>query len=299
MPIAHQSKTLDKERSHAEQQSLRTWIDSQPPFLGANWVLGLDERKQEEAEFHDADRADKRNERQDSSSNRRFYAAAQPLRDAIDAWLTEKTLRSVFLDYACGDGTQAIRAAKAGARLAVGIDISEVSIRNATSSARSAGVGETTRFLQRDCEDTGFPDNSFDACLCSGMLHHLDLSRAFPELLRILRPNGRILCVEALSYNPLIQLYRELTPQLRTSWEKQHILSMREVRYAQKWFHVDNVRFFNLLSPLATLLPDGTLRRQGLRVTHAIDAFLTRIPGLQLWSWVFAFELVKPGSSSQ
>jgi SAM-dependent methyltransferase len=292
-------KTMSADKSGAGDSSLSAWIDSQQPFLGSNWVSALDDRKREEAEFHDADRAGNRNERADSSSNRRFYAAARPLRDAIDAWINEKALDSIFLDYACGDGTQAIRAAKAGARLSVGIDISEVSVRNALQSANDAGVAHSTRFLQRDCENTGFPESSFDACLCSGMLHHLDLAKAFPELARIMRPGGRILCVEALSYNPFIQLYRELTPELRTDWEKRHILGMREVRFAKRWFNVANMRFFNLVSPLATFLPEGQLRENGLRLTQAVDSLLTRVPGLRLWSWVFAFELVKPDTTRQ
>jgi ubiquinone/menaquinone biosynthesis C-methylase UbiE len=270
------------------------WIDAQNPFLGEAWLQSLDDRKREEAAFHDHDRADKRNEHDDSSSNRRFYSAAQPLRAAIESWLVKNARGSTFLDYACGDGTQAIRAAIAGASLAVGIDVSEVSIRNAITSARIAGVSDSTRFLQRDCEQTSLPDSSFDVCLCSGMLHHLDLKKAFPELSRIMKPGGKILCVEALSYNPIIQLYRELTPSLRTEWEKKHILSLREVRFARRWFNVADMRFFNMISPLATLLPKGTAREIGLRVTHAVDAVLTKVPGLRLWSWVFAFELVKP-----
>jgi len=125
------------------------------------------------------------------------------------------------------------------------------------------------------------------------MLHHLDLSRAFPELARVMRPGGRILCVEALGYNPIIQLYRDRTPELRTDWEKKHILTMREVDYARTWFDVENIRFFLMAAPLATLLPSGPLRRGFLSVGKLVDSVLTRIPGVRLWSWQFAFELVK------
>ena len=34
-------------------------------------------------------------------------------------------------------------------------------------------------FLQGDCENTGFPDNSIDVILCSEMLHHLDFALRF------------------------------------------------------------------------------------------------------------------------
>jgi len=74
--------------------------------------------------------------------------------------------------------------------------------------------------------------------MCAGMLHHVELSYAFPELRRVLKPGGRILAAEALNYNPAIKLYRNLTPSLRTAWEKDHILSLKDVRFAQRFFQL-------------------------------------------------------------
>jgi SAM-dependent methyltransferase len=201
--------------------------------------------------------------------------------------------RTRFLDYACGNGSRSVQAAKAGAALVVGIDISGTSIENASQTAAKEGVGSICRFLQRDCELTQLRANSFDAALCSGMLHHLDLERAYPELHRVMAPGGRLLCVEALAYNPFIRLYRNLTPSLRTDWESRHILGMQEVRLAERWFDVGGVKFFLMAAPLTTFLPAGPVRRIGLRAGHAVDAVLTRVPVLRLWSWQFTFELVK------
>ena len=276
-------------------RQLRDWLDSQPAIKGDVWLDNLGERKVEEARFHDEDREGHRDEDSPQSSpNRRFYEAASDIREHYANWMQRRAANAIFLDYACGNGIQTIAAVRAGAALAVGIDISEVSVRNSTESAAIANVSNRTHFLQRDCEDTGFPDKTFDAILCSGMLHHLDLTRAFPELHRILAPGGRILCQEALAYNPVIQLYRNRTPELRTAWEKEHILGMKDIRFATQWFRVENLRFFLMAAPLATLLPMGPLRRAGLAVGHALDTVLTRVPGLRLWSWQFSFELVKP-----
>jgi SAM-dependent methyltransferase len=281
--------------SHAKSKAdrLAGWIDSQQVTAGDDWLENLGARKREEAQFHDADRQGHRDEEGASTPNRKFYEASSIVRIYMEQWIVDHAKQSTFLDYACGNGSNAILAAKANAALALGIDISEVSIRNAEENAQKAGVAANTRFLQRDCEATGLPDGSFDAILCSGMLHHLDLSLAYPELHRLVVPGGRILCVEALSYNPVIQFYRDRTPHLRTSWEKEHILGMREVDLARQWFDVENVRFFLLTAPLAALLPAGRLRRLGLRAGHALDTVLTRIPGLRLWSWQFSFELVR------
>ncbi len=297
--IAPEAAIQGTHRRHTMSSAtyLAEWAGTQPVVLGPNWLEEQEPRKREEAAYHDDYRADHRNEQADAAENHRFYEAATIVSGYVDSWLAKWAPHgaATFLDYACGDGTQTIRAVQAGARFAIGIDISETSVRNAAENAARAGVGDRVRFLQRDCEATGLPDGSFSACLCSGMLHHLDLSRAYPELARITAPGGRVLCVEALSYNPVIQLYRNRTPHLRTAWESKHILGMKEVRMAKAWFDVQNVRFFLMAAPLATLLPRGVMRRVGLAAGHAVDAVVTRIPGLRLWSWQFSFELVKRG----
>ena len=273
---------------------LRQWIDAQPLTLSDAGMEALEPRKRDEAMFHDHDRLGGRDLAPTSTPNRRFYDANIIVHQCIEAWIERHTPGAAFLDYACGNGLWTLAAARARAELAVGIDLSAVSIEGARQRAEAGGFAERTRFLQRDCEDTGFPDASFDACLCSGMLHHLDLARAFPELHRIMRTGGRILCSEALGYNPVIQLYRRLTPELRTAWEARHILTLKQVRMAGRWFRVENLRFHLMAAPLATLLPGGAIRRAGLAVGHAIDSVVTQIPGLRLWSWQFTFELVKP-----
>jgi SAM-dependent methyltransferase len=271
--------------------SLASHLSREPQFLGDRWLAGLEERKQEEAQFHDTERSGKR-EREVGhvAGNAHWYAAAKPVTDYIERWIKGNAPGKEVLDYACGSGPMALRFAEAGASFVVGIDISEVSVR----SAERAALGlPNIRFLQRDCEATGLPDNAFDLILCSGMLHHLDLNRAFPELHRILKPGGRILCGEALNYNPAIKLYRRRTPALRTAWEAKHILSMKDIRYARNWFTVEDMRFFCIASPLATLMPAGKARDVTLFLGHAIDKVLTRTPLVQLWSWQFTFELVK------
>jgi ubiquinone/menaquinone biosynthesis C-methylase UbiE len=273
---------------------LKAWLETQPRELGQQWLSSLDERKQEEAAFHDLDRKGHRDEDRDSSPNRKFYDASRPVADYMNSWMTRRLPGSAFLDYACGNGAQCMRAVRESASLAVGIDISNVSINNATEKAVATGVSDRAIFLQRDCEDTQLPANAFDACLCSGMLHHLDLTRAFPELHRIMAPGGRILAVEALAYNPFINWYRARTPALRTEWETKHILSLESLDLAREWFRVENVRYFLMAAPLAAFLPQGWLRRGGLRLGNAIDSVMTRVPLLQLWSWQFCFELVKP-----
>ena len=119
------------------------------------------------------------------------------------------------------------------------------------------------------------------------MLHHLDLSYALPELRRILKPGGVILAVEALDYNPAIKLYRLLTPAMRTEWEKAHILSLKDIRFAKRFFDLGEVRYWHIVGYIAGKFP---LFQMPLDI---IDKVLEKIPFVQLMSWMFTFELVK------
>ena len=265
-----------------------------------DWNSKLNERKRAELEFHnkDRDKALTASLPQDTfemlHGNKKYYLTTDLSRQYVDEWLKRETLGKVFLDYACGNGVAAISAASSGAALAIGIDISDVSVRNARLDAEARGVKDRCAFIQGDCENTGLPDNSVDTILCSGMLHHLDLSYAFPELRRVLRPGGKILCVEALDYNPLIKAYRLLTPSMRTDWEKNHILSLKDLVFAKRFFDLGEVRYWHLFSIFAAYLNRWpSLLRGAAAAGNLIDRVLMRIPLVRLMAWQFTFELVK------
>jgi len=258
------------------------------------WLGSLNERKRKELEFHDQDRDRASVSSMDGDTyerfygNKKYYTATGLSKDYVRAWIDENAVGKVFLDYACGNGVNGIAAAKAGAALSIGIDISRVSVQNARADAKEAGVEKNTRFIQGDAENTRLPDNSIDTAICSGMLHHLDLSHAFPELQRILVPGGKILAIEALDYNPMIKLYRWRTPAMRTEWEAAHILSLKDVKFAKKFFNVNDLRYWHITSILAphlSFVPHS--------IFNSLDAMLTRLPFIKLMAWMFTFELIK------
>lgn len=255
-----------------------------------DWLASLEERKIKEIEFHNLDKATAESISQETyekiHENAKFYTTTQESNEYVDNWIERHSPGKVFLDYACGDGKNAIKAAKAGAELAIGLDISDQSIANARQVAAQEDISNTY-FIQGDCEHTGLPDNCIDVCICSGMLHHLDLSYTFPELRRIMKKGGVILAVEALDCNPAIKAYRMLTPHLRTDWEKAHILSYKEVAFAKRFFEVRNVRHWHLFSIFGAYLPFA------LPFLNALDRVVLRSPFIRLMSWMFTFELHK------
>lgn len=67
-------------------------------------------------------------------------------RTIFGAAFEESLVGKVFLDIGCGLGNQVVGAAKAGARLAVGVDKTEVNLRMGHSYAAEAGVGDRVHF---------------------------------------------------------------------------------------------------------------------------------------------------------
>ncbi len=279
-------------------EALRDVLERLARSTGADWYAALEPRKQKESEFHDKMRdaaqiaAVGKDQYEEFFSNHRFYRTATLSRAYFFGWVEQYSRGKTVLDFACGDGDVALRAAAAGAQLAIGIDISDVSVHNARRAAAERGLGDRTFFLRADCENTGLPDSSVDIVVCAGVLHHLDVTRAFPEIQRILAPGGRVMAFEALDYNPLTKLYRNRNAHQRTEWEKAHILSLREVRLARQFFDVGEIRYFHLASIGGVWLP------RLLPVLNAVDRVLTRIPGVQLMSWMFTFELLSKKTGS-
>ena len=279
-----------------ELTTLRSHLHEIENLSDEYWLSSLDDRKKKELEFHDMHRdRSKVDEMQKLDQdtyeklygNKKFYSTTALSNNYVEDWIRDNSKDKIVLDYACGNGVNAIRAAKAGAKLAIGIDISRTSVQNATTDANTAGVSNNSFFLQADAENTKLPNESIDIVICCGMLHHLDLSYAFPELRRILSPGGKLLAIEALDYNPLIKLYRNITPDMRTEWEKAHILDMGDIKFAKRFFDIGEIRFWHITSIIAPYLP------KFLPFLNGLDKFLTKIPGIKYLAWIFTFELVK------
>jgi ubiquinone/menaquinone biosynthesis C-methylase UbiE len=278
--------------------ALRAKLDSINEISTEQWIDSLTPRGIAELEFHNRKRDRSFEEQtldQDTYEkfygNRKYYSATKRSHDYIENWIKRMAPGAVVLDYACGYGGLTRLAAKAGAKLAIGLDISDVSVRNAREAAKEEGVEANTYFVQANAENTRLPDECVDVAICSGMLHHLDLSYAFPELRRLLKVGGRVLAAEALDYNPAIKFYRYLTPQMRTEWEKAHILSHSDLKFAKRFFDIGEVRYWHVVGYVGGKFPPLLPTLDGL------DRILERVPLLQLMAWIWTFELIRPPKS--
>lgn len=260
----------------------------------------MEERKRKEAEFHNKLRAKALKEDKTKyeylTSNRKFYSVVRSSRAFINEWLLQRCPNKKVLDYCCGDGGVSLFLAKNGAEV-TGIDISKVSIEAAKKGAIGEGVEKNTSFWVMDAENLDFEDNYFDIIFCGGVLHHLDIQRAYPELARVLKPSGEIICGEPLAYNPIIQLYRKMTPHLRTEWEAEHILNRGSIELAKKYFGKVETRFFHLATLAAVPFRNLAGFSSILSLLESVDGVLLKLPILKWQAWQIVFILSQPNKS--
>jgi SAM-dependent methyltransferase len=158
------------------------------------------------------------------------------------------------LEIGCGGGSFASRYTHylpAGVHI-VAVDIAEMLIAQArarTDLASSADV----EFRVANVEHLDFPDSSFDAVFGSSILHHLDLSVALPEAVRVLKRGGRFCFAEPNMANPEVFLTRNV-PFLRkisqTSEDETAFFRWQCVRFCRLAQLTDiQVRPFDFLHP--------------------------------------------------
>ncbi len=198
-----------------------------------------------------------------------------------------------MLEYGSGEGEWACRIAENGASSVTAFDLSEARVEIAQEKAKNRHL-DNVHFLVANAEALDFDDDAFDLVCGTAILHHLDLHKALFEISRVLRPRGVAVFMEPLGHNPLINLYRRITPHLRT--EDEHPLVVDDCKIARPLFEVD-VHCFGLLSLFA--IPFRKTRYfSGL--TEALDVadrlLFKHVPPLKRYAW-YCVVVLTPKSS--
>ncbi len=226
--------------------------------------------------------------------NMKYYAVERKSRMKVLDWFKDNCQNKKVLDLCCGNGEDSIFLAKNGAKEVIGLDISDVSVENCQLLAKRNNVADITSFVDGDAEKTEFPDNSFDVITEYGALHHIDLTKVLPEMARILKPDGKFICTEALAHNLIIHAYRRLTPRLRTEWEVDHILRRRQFRTMTDYFGDLDMDFFHLFTLAAVPLRKTAVFEPVLGFLERIDEAVLKIPGIRWQAWQTVFVLSQP-----
>jgi SAM-dependent methyltransferase len=122
------------------------------------------------------------------------------------------------------------------------IDISEEAIKMMRENEKLKNID----FSVQDVHSMQFESNYFDLIVGRGILHHLDLPIACKEIKRVLSKNGAVLFGEPLGSNVFINIYRYLTPSIRTDDERP--LSKGDMDKLKSVFGEVNVKYYGFLT---------------------------------------------------
>jgi len=122
--------------------------------------------------------------------------------DRFLSWL-DLSPGKTLLDIACGAGGPALCiVAKTGTSV-IGIDVHEQAIATGNALAEQRGLSQAAEFRVVDAaQPLPFSDSTFDAITCIDAINHLpDRPRVIGELVRLLKPKGRLLFTDPLIVN--------------------------------------------------------------------------------------------------
>ena len=123
--------------------------------------------------------------------------------DRSSSWCTDNDLLDLIfasaevsptarvLDVACGTGLVSARFKGHVAEL-VGLDI--------TPAMAEQARDRLDTFVSGSAHELPFPDAHFDAVVCRQGIQFMDLDRALPEMMRVLKPGGRLVTADLHCY---------------------------------------------------------------------------------------------------
>lgn len=104
---------------------------------------------------------------------------------------------AVALDIATGTGELAFELARQGAKKVIGADFCHGMVEVAQQKLHERKPGGEVTFMVGDAMRLAFRDSSFDAIVNGFMLRNVgDLQATFVELHRVLKPGGRLACLD-------------------------------------------------------------------------------------------------------
>lgn len=110
---------------------------------------------------------------------------------------TAEPVGAVALDIATGTGELAFELERADARSVVAVDFCYEMVAAAVRKSANTDVGRHIAFATGDAMALPFADATFDCIVNGFMLRNVaDLAGTFAELYRVLKPGGRLVCLD-------------------------------------------------------------------------------------------------------
>ena len=207
-----------------------------------------------------------------------------------------------ILDLGCGAGENSVYFARRGARC-VAADYSSGMVQTALRLAEDYNVSISGRII--DAMNIDVPADTFDIVYAANLLHHVDAATCIKEVHRVLKPGGLACFWDPLRHNPLINVYRRVAKQVRTSDEqpldigivRDFVTMFSKVEYdtfwlASLWIFI-RFYFFERVDPnrerywKKIIAEEPRLRSMYIRLER-IDHLIKKINYLKRFSWNIA-----------
>lgn len=211
--------------------------------------------------------------------------------------------RKKVLNLGCGLGEEAVFLALKGAHV-YAIDISSKMIEFSKKLAKKYKVEKKIFYYKMSAENLKFKNETFDAVLGCNVLHHVDLKKSTYEIKRVLKKNGVGVFVEPLTYNPIINIYRNMASHVRTDYE--HPFTFDDIEMVGKHFRLVSHKEFQLFTLLIfvwfyigerlhpnkvrywkKIITDAYKYEKAFKILYTLDTiFLSIFPFLNKYCWV-------------
>ncbi len=246
-------------------------------------------RIEKERAFHNKEFAERGRERINS-----VYLVTHRSTRLYEELIVEGAENSHVLEYGCGPHSYAFFLARHGANVQ-GIDISDEAIEQMRERSKHRPFPERVSFQRMNAEALEFPDNNFDLVTGRAILHHLDLRDSFEEIARTLKPTGKAIFVEPLGHNPIINYFRNRTPELRT--EDEHPLLMKDLEMAKEYFGRVDVYYYHLAGLAAAPFAGKKIFDPILKALDAMDRTIFKVlPFARKHAWAVVLVFSEPKS---
>lgn len=208
----------------------------------------------------------------------------------------QRKKNAVILDYGCGNGEKHFNFANKNVKI-TGIDISSKSIELANNYVHNNKIN--AEYMVMDCEKMDFDDNSFDIIADFGTFSSLEFSNIVPELIRVLKKDGEIICIETFGHNPFMIVKRLLNVAfgIRTKWAAQHIMRRKNWKALSRKFEYFEIKYFHFLvlfiSPILKFSPKK-IKDPLLTFFERLDTMLLQLKFLRFLAFKTVVILSKP-----
>ena len=200
-------------------------------------------------------------------------------RKAFEAINLDTLSGKVLLDIGCGNGKYSVLCALKGATV-YAYDISPVGVERSEALAKLNGVEQRCHFSIQNASRMNYPDAYFDIILMHEVFHHaIKYPGVKEEVIRVLKPGGKVVITESLYGNFLVALGRWFTMRGKEA-KGDVILRLSDIEEFAKGFSAKRIEMISLLfmaKRIFTQWPDSTLLRFFLFMLKKTDDTLLAI----------------------